>query len=86
MASTDDNNARWHEIREQGLARFVIVQGVLKWGLGTAMAWLLLMTIFTGGQFDYAAAAPRALIIFPVFGVLFGLSLWFVFQRLDRRT
>ncbi|MEM8684389.1 MAG: hypothetical protein AAGF72_13210 [Pseudomonadota bacterium] len=86
MLFSDDNNTRWLTLREQGPVRFVIVQGVLKWGFGTAIAWLALMTIFTGSQINYAVVVPRALMIFPAFGVVFGASLWLVFDRLGRRA
>ncbi len=83
MAFTDENNARWKRIREQGLIRFVLVQGVIKWGIGTALAWLAFMTLVTGGQYNYGTAVPYALIIFPSLGIVFGLALWFALNRLS---
>ncbi|MEM6512406.1 MAG: hypothetical protein AAF660_05295 [Pseudomonadota bacterium] len=81
-----DNNERWQTIREQGLLRFVVVQGVLRWGFGTAVFWLLIMTAVTGGQIDYGRVVPTALVVFPVLGVVFGLSLWYVFTHRSSPT
>lgn len=81
-----DNNERWQTIREQGLLRFVVVHGVLKWGFGTAVLWLLIMSAVTGGQIDYGRVVPTALVVFPLLGVVFGLSLWYVFTRWSTPT
>ena len=85
MKSTDTKFARWYALREKGLLRFVLVQGVLQWGLGTAVLWLAIMAIFSGGSFDVIAAAPTALVIFPLGGVAFGFLLCFALDSISNR-
>ena len=85
MESTDQKFARWHALREKGMLRFILVQGVLQWGIGTAVLWLVIMTVFAGDSFDVVASAPLALVIFPAGGVLFGFLMWFALDSISRR-
>ena len=71
--------ARWQKIRDQGPLRFIVVRGMLGWGLLTAVLWCGLMTVFTEREFLPLLVA--ALIGFPIGGLIWGGVMWFIAER-----
>ena len=71
--------ARWQKIRDQGPLRFILLRGVLGWGVPTALLWCGLMTVFTERAFLPLLVA--ALIGFPVCGLIWGGAMWFIAER-----
>ena len=78
--------ARWERVRARGRLRYVLMHGVLFWGL----PMLLAMTGVTYVQ-QYGWAWPSAeterillmlvnLIIWPIGGYLFGAAMWSVLE------
>ena len=76
---------RTNPILNQSLLRFTLMQGVLKWGLGTGVLWFLIMAVWNPGGASIANLAFYSLLIFPLAGVVFGVTLWFVFRRFGNR-
>ena len=67
---------RWARIRERGALRFVLLYGMLGWGLGTAALFLLVMWLSHLGDVQ-----PRILIVlavFPVGGIVWGVVIWWI--------
>ena len=54
--------------------RFILLRGVLGWGITTAILFQLIMH-FTAGQ-DFFDGIISSLIIFPLVGILFGYFMW----------
>ncbi|WP_189404098.1 hypothetical protein [Alteromonas halophila] len=54
--------------------RFVLLTGVLGWGLPTAILFKLIITL-TGNE-AFTDGLGLALVIFPAMGVFFGLIMW----------
>ena len=67
--------ARAQKILEQGPLRFIVVRGMLGWGVTTALLWCGLMTVFTDRAFLPLLTA--ALIGFPIGGLIWGGAMWF---------
>ncbi|MEM1056485.1 MAG: hypothetical protein AAGI52_13260 [Bacteroidota bacterium] len=69
---------RWEEIRLQGQARYILVQGVVRWG-GTMFLFFCVFYLMTG------AFSPSRLLIsavvWPLAGVLFGAVTWAINER-----
>ncbi|WP_207952245.1 hypothetical protein [Paenibacillus turpanensis] len=78
---------RWERKRSNGKWSFVILSGMLGWGIPTA----ILFTIFTfildhGFQWeqigsDFWETAVTSLIVFPLGGIGWGLIMWFIMER-----
>lgn len=58
----------------QNIYRFILLKGVLGWGVPTAIFFQLIMH-FTG-EADFSDGIISSLIIFPMTGILFGLVMW----------
>lgn len=71
--------ARWQKIRERGPLRFILLRGVLGWGVTTAVLWCALMALFTDK--DWVQLMTVALVGFPVGGVVWGTVMWCVGER-----
>ena len=69
------NMDKWAKTREKGKQRFVLVNGVLGWGVSTAILWALLME-FLDPLENIWVRPTIALIIFPIAGIAFGHLTW----------
>ena len=83
MSDSRDDFAKWVQVRNRGMLRFVLVQGCLAWGLGTAVLCSLLMWTFT--DVDITRFAPVALVAFPAGGLLWGAAMWWIVEYLYAR-
>jgi thiamine transporter ThiT len=74
-AKREADLARWQKIRDQGPVRFILLRGMLGWGVTTGLLWCGLMTVFTEREFLPLLVA--ALIGFPIAGLVWGGAMWF---------
>jgi len=81
--------ARWASIRQRGLTRFVIFNGMIGWGLSTAILFALLDTYFERKVIAFDAEfienLVTSLIIFPVGGIVWGIVVWFWTEKSYRK-
>lgn len=72
--------AKWERTRARGRTHFIVVYGVLLWGLGTAAVVTLLGVV--QGRDDWLVGGVVAFVMFPLIGgPLFGLFLWWWTER-----
>lgn len=83
MTSTDGQFSKWEGIRKQGFLRFVLVRGVLGWGLGTAILYSLIMWLVS--DIAMSKLLPLALMLFPLLGLLWGAFMWWFIDRKYRQ-
>ncbi len=76
--------ARWQKIREQGPLRFIVVRGMLGWGLITAVLWCGLMMVFT--EREFLPLLTAALIGFPIGGLVWVGAMWFMAEKHRERS
>ena len=69
------NMEKWAKTREKGKQCFVLVNGVLGWGVTTAILWSVLMELIEPSQ-NVWVRLIIALIIFPIAGIAFGHLMW----------
>ena len=69
------NMEKWAKTREKGKQRFVLVNGVLGWGITTAILWSVLMEFIEPSE-NIWIRPIIALIVFPIAGVVFGHLMW----------
>ena len=69
------NMEKWAKTREKGKQRFVLVNGILGWGVTTAILWSVLMELIEPSQ-NIWVRPTIALIIFPIAGIAFGHLTW----------
>ena len=79
MGSRANQLAKWQEIRERGFWRFVLLRGVLTWGLGTALLYCLIMWLVSDQ--DIRLLLPISLVIFPIVGIFWGAFVWWFAER-----
>ena len=69
------NIEKWAKTREKGKQRFVLINGVLGWGVTTAILWAALMEYIEPSE-NIWVRPIIALFIFPIAGVAFGHLMW----------
>lgn len=63
----------------QGRTRFILVRGVLGWGVTTAVLWSVLMATSEG--WSPWSTLPTALALFPIGGYFWGAFMWRSFVK-----
>jgi magnesium-transporting ATPase (P-type) len=87
---SEQQKEKLSRILAKGNWRYVILYGVVMWGVMTAILFRVLMIYWKGneepfwGQF-LSAETVFALIIFPIVGIGFGLAMWKVMQKTARK-
>jgi len=77
------NPAKWNSTRSKGKARFVLIHGVLLWGIP-----MLVFVSFISEPFTSGFLSPAALVHYVVWlvaGGVFGVFLWFVLERRHKK-
>ena len=77
------NPAKWNAIRAKGKTRFILIRGVLLWGLPMLVFMSFITKPFTNGFLSPAALVHYVAWIFA--GVVFGVFLWFVLERKHKK-
>jgi hypothetical protein len=74
--------ARWERIKQRGIWRFVLLQGVLGWGLAMGIIGIIFEHVSRGAE-----AFPWYFILglFLVGGFVWGLATWFLSMRIYSR-
>ncbi len=75
---TNNQFAKWARTRGHGLLRFVLVQGMLLWGVGTAILFSLFESLVCG--YKMSDCLSVSIVIFPLGGVAWGVAMWFVME------
>lgn len=76
--------SKWESTREKGFWRFVLLDGAVFWGLGTAVLFSL-VTWLRADSAEEARMLWLAFLIFPIGGIFWGATMWWVFERMSRR-
>ena len=65
---------KWSKTRRIGRNRFILIYGVLIWGITVAIFWSVIMNYLMGWSF--IPLLLGALVVFPVGGYFFGSAVW----------
>ncbi|WP_048767573.1 hypothetical protein [Oligella urethralis] len=84
MTSRNTQASKWETTRAKGFWRFVLVDGALFWGLGTAILFALI-TWLRSDSAEEIRMLPLAFILFPLGGILWGATMWWLFERMSKR-
>lgn len=74
----------WEQTRTQGPWRFILLHGVLVWGLRSALLFAVVWILFSG---EVPQGVPKVVILavsmtlFPVGGVVLGQILWWASEK-----
>jgi hypothetical protein len=80
----EDKIREWEATRKGGKWRFVLKQGVLRWGVVTALLFSILMH-FVQPQEPIWLRPLISIVVFPLGGILFGYWLWAIGERNYRK-
>jgi hypothetical protein len=76
---TDKQRARWEKTRRMGIRRYVLLYGMLLWGIPAGIVWVLAMSSGLG-WYRLPILLLIALTVFPISGILFGRLMWRVLE------
>lgn len=76
--------AQWAITRQKGKRNFILLHGVLGWGLVTALLYSLMMWWLMDASLKQLL--PLTLVLFPLGGVFWGWAVWTASERaFDKR-
>lgn len=75
----------WEPIARRGKRRFVIVNGMLGWGLSTGVLWAITMTALDPERSSFLVRLGLALVLFPLGGIAWGAATWSLTERFRRK-
>ena len=76
---------RWERTRTAGMKRFIVVWGVLAWGLTTGLLTsVLIIREEQYGAGEAAAVVLAFLVVTPPVGALWGYAMWFMCEWMYR--
>ncbi len=78
---TPERMKQWREQRAKGRARFVLVQGVLSYGLPMFVVTSAVPVVLLGRPMPTPVALTIGGVLWAVGGVVFGLTLFWVHER-----
>ncbi len=79
----DDQVKKWELTRAKGPLHFVLVRGVLLWGLPMFIFVAFVNKPFVDGLTSHTAVAHY--VIWPTAGGLYGLLIWFLSERIYKK-
>ena len=77
---SDAEAAKWAVVRERGRGRYILVSGVLGWGIWTAVLWSFLMSRGEHGK-SFLFNLAFAIVGFPLGGWAWGAWMWSSMER-----
>jgi hypothetical protein len=84
MTSQASKLAKWEEIRNKGKTRYILVAGVLFWGLITATLSTLIVWLRSDGSLEFLDLI-WPFVVFPITGIFWGTAMWWFMERMYRR-
>jgi hypothetical protein len=92
-ALSEKQRKRWEQLRARGKRRFVVLHGVLGWGVPVAVVWSIWMQLWDNGfsldgflSARFFSQMVVAFMVFPAAGILFGHWMWWFNERRYLRT
>ena len=70
----------YDRMMEQGPLRFILIRGVLYWGVTTALIFSLIMTFISPDE-TFLEILSSAIITFPLGGIVWGAAMWWWMKR-----
>jgi hypothetical protein len=71
---------KWEKIRAKGKKNFVIFNGVIGWGVPTAILYTILISFMENYSLsfdrDFFELLIISIVLFPIGGVFYGLWVW----------
>lgn len=74
---------RWEQIRKGGAMRFVLVWGVLYWGVVSALLASVMGALL--GWASFLESLRWNIVAFPLGGALWGVTMWAYFESKHQR-
>ena len=75
LSSREKRMQRWARTRAKGRKRFIVIYGVLGWGISTAISMSVFMWLITP-TFNPYITIPLSVVIFSLGGILWGRNMW----------
>jgi hypothetical protein len=81
-----ESRKRWEQTRSIGFARFVLIFGVLMWGMTMTVVFLLAVEWLTNLLFGaHSLRVTGFALVGTLVGLLSGISIWFIMEQKYRK-
>lgn len=77
----NQNLSKWEKTRKLGKFKYILIYGVILWGIPTAVFWSFLMQYINPMDSIYYWLIP-AIFTFPIGGVFYGDFTWNRFEKI----
>ncbi|MCM3038773.1 hypothetical protein M3201_03540 [Paenibacillus motobuensis] len=75
---------KWEKIRAKGRKKYIIINGVVAWGIPTAILFAIVMTLWNTKTIefnrDFIVLLLTSIILFPIGGIGVGVWTWHTYE------
>ncbi len=75
---------KWEKLRAKGKWNYILIYGVLGWGVGTGILFSLGFPLVTEAMGDKAPFLPvfaGSIVLFPLGGIAWGYGMWILAEK-----
>jgi cbb3-type cytochrome oxidase subunit 1 len=76
--------SKWERIRTKGRLRYIVIYGVLCYGIGTAVLFSIIFPLlmsWMSREVSFSRVLLLSLILFPLGGIAWGATMWYVMEN-----
>jgi len=84
MSFSGKHVEKWEKTRTIGFLKFIIIYGALSWGILSGLFYFLITRIFQPST-PVVKNLIVSLILFPVAGLLWGMTMWYIGEKRYKR-
>ncbi len=72
---------KWEKLRAKGKWHFILIYGVLGWGVGTAALFSLIFPLVMGHKVPFLPVFASSIVLFPLGGIAWGYCMWILSEK-----
>jgi hypothetical protein len=72
---------KWEKLRAKGKWNFILIYGVLLWGVSTAVLFSFILPLATGDKGSFLHVFALSIVLFPVGGIAWGYFMWIFSEK-----
>ena len=72
---------KWEKLRAKGKWNYILIYGVLGWGVSTGVLFSLIFPLVMGGKVPFLPVFALSIVLFPLGGIAWGYCMWILSEK-----